>query len=135
MAKIARSLSFSSSCERNLFAPLFVHYVISSSELLRIEQRTFTYFVRRLTSCLTVFGSAVLIMFNQQQIFLFGQIQTCQRGGQPYIDTFPYKVSECSLLLASSTGMFSTWLPGSRQVSSSAQNSFIIVVPRKRSLT
>ena len=97
MAKIARSLSFSSSCERNLFAPLFVHYVISSSELLRIEQRTFTYFVRRLTSCLTVFGSAVLIMFNQQQIFLFGQIQTCQRGGQPYIDTFPYKVSECSL--------------------------------------
>ena len=37
-------------------------------------------------------------MFNQPQIYLFGQIQTSQTGGQRYSDTSPYKVSECSLL-------------------------------------
>ena len=37
-------------------------------------------------------------MFNQQQIFLFGQIQTTQTGGQLYSETYPYEVSECSLL-------------------------------------
>ena len=36
-------------------------------------------------------------MINQQQIYLFGQIQTSQTGGQPYSDSSPYKVSECSL--------------------------------------
>ena len=36
-------------------------------------------------------------MFNQQQIYLFCQIQTSQTGGQPDSDTSPYEVSECSL--------------------------------------
>ena len=36
-------------------------------------------------------------MFNQPQIYLFGQIQTSQTGGQRYSDTSPYKVSERSL--------------------------------------
>ena len=35
-------------------------------------------------------------MFNQQQIYLFGQIQISQTGGQLHSDTSPYKVSECS---------------------------------------
>ena len=33
--------------------------------------------------------------------FVTGQIQTIQRGGQPYIDTSPYEVSECSLVSVS----------------------------------
>ena len=36
-------------------------------------------------------------MFNQQQIYLCDRIQTRQTGGQPYSDTSPYEVSECSL--------------------------------------
>ena len=36
------------------------------------------------------------LLFDHQQIYLFGQIQTSQ-SGQPYSDTFPYEVSECSL--------------------------------------
>ena len=66
-------------------------------------QRTLTHFVRGsitvwLTSGLTGFDSAALFMFNQQQIYLFGQIQTSQTGGQLHSDTSPYKVSECSLV-------------------------------------
>ena len=48
-----------------------------------------------MTSCLTGLDSAALFMFNQQQIFLFGQIQTSQTGGQLYSDTVID--SECSL--------------------------------------
>ena len=36
-------------------------------------------------------------MVNEQEFYLFGQIQTSQTGGQPYSDTSPYKVSEWSL--------------------------------------
>ena len=36
-------------------------------------------------------------MLNQQQIYLFGCIQTSQTGGQLHIDTSLYEVSECSL--------------------------------------
>ena len=36
-------------------------------------------------------------MFNLQQMYSFGQIQTSQTGGQLSSDTSPYKVSECSL--------------------------------------
>ena len=32
-------------------------------------------------------------MLNKQQIYLFGQIQTSQTGGQLYSDDSPYKVS------------------------------------------
>ena len=35
-------------------------------------------------------------MFNSKHIYLFDQIQTSQKGGQPYSDTSPYKESECS---------------------------------------
>ena len=41
-------------------------------------------------------------MFNSQYIYSFGQIQTSQTGGQPYSDTSPYNVSECSLYKHSS---------------------------------
>ena len=34
-------------------------------------------------------------MLNEQQFYLFGQIQTCQTGGQLYRDISPY--GECSL--------------------------------------
>ena len=47
----------------------------------------------QLTSSLTGLDSAALLMFNQQ-IYLFGQIETSQVGGQPHSDTSPYKVSE-----------------------------------------
>ena len=33
-------------------------------------------------------------MLNEQQIWLFGQIQTSQTGGQLYSDSFPHEVSE-----------------------------------------
>ena len=39
-----------------------------------------------------------LLMLNEQQFYLFGQIQTSQAGGQPrYSDTSPY--GECSLVV------------------------------------
>ena len=41
--------------------------------------------------------SAVLHMLNQQQIYLFGQIQTSQTRGQSYSDTSPYDEMEYSL--------------------------------------
>ena len=37
-----------------------------------------------------------LFILNYQQIYLFGQIQTSQTGGQLYNDTSPY--GECSLV-------------------------------------
>ena len=37
---------------------------------------------------------AALLMLNEQQFFLFGQIQTSPTGGQSYSDTSPY--GECS---------------------------------------
>ena len=40
--------------------------------------------------------SAALLMLNEQQIYLFGQIQTSQTGYQLYSDTSPY--GECSLV-------------------------------------
>ena len=42
--------------------------------------------------------SAALIMLNQQQIYLIGQIQNRKTGVQPYKDTCPY--GECSLFQA-----------------------------------
>ena len=44
----------------------------------------------------TILVSLYLIQHKQSS-----SIQTCQTGGQPYIDTFPYEVSECSLDTAS----------------------------------
>ena len=35
---------------------------------------------------------------NEQQTYLFGEIQTIQTGVQPYSDTFPFKISQYSLL-------------------------------------
>ena len=43
------------------------------------------------------FNLAALIMLNQQQFYLFGQIQTNQTRGQQYIDTFP-KLSVVNLI-------------------------------------
>ena len=55
------------------------------------NQRTLTFFstgsiTAWLTSCLTGLDLAALLMFNQQQIFMFGEIQTSQTGGPPYSD-------------------------------------------------
>ena len=43
-----------------------------------------------LTSCLFGLDLAALLMLNEQQLYLFGQIQTSQTGGQLYKDTSPY---------------------------------------------
>ena len=48
-----------------------------------------------LTCCLVCLDSAALLMMNEQQFYLFDQIQTSQTGGQLYSDTFPF--GECSL--------------------------------------
>ena len=50
----------------------------------------------RVTSCLFCLDSAALLMFDEQQFYLFGQIQTSQTEGQLFSDTFPN--GECSLL-------------------------------------
>ena len=52
-----------------------------------------------LTSCLSGLDSAALLMFSQQQIYLFGQIQTSQTVVQVYSDTSPYEVNDCSLFV------------------------------------
>ena len=65
-----------------------------------------SYFIRvsltvQLTFYSISFYSAVFIMLNEQQIYLFGQIQTSQTVGQLYSDTSPYKISYYSLILES----------------------------------
>ena len=49
-----------------------------------------------LTSCLFCLDSAALLMLNEQQIYLFGQIQTSQTGVELYRETSFY--GECSFL-------------------------------------
>ena len=54
---------------------------------LSLNQRTLNCFVSGnidvcLTSFLAEIDSAALLMFNHQQIYLLGQIQTSQTGGQ-----------------------------------------------------
>ena len=41
----------------------------------------------QLTFILISFESAALVRLNEQQFYLFGQIQTSQAAGQPYCDT------------------------------------------------
>ena len=48
-----------------------------------------------LTSCLFCLDSAAFLLLNEQQFYLFCQIQTSQTGSQLYCDTSPY--GECSL--------------------------------------
>ena len=72
------------------------------NKLLFLTQRVFTYFVRgsitvRLTICFTCSDSSALLLLIEQHINLIGWIHTSETGGQPYCDTFPYKVSEYSL--------------------------------------
>ena len=49
----------------------------------------------RLTMFLFCLELAALLLWNKQQFYLFGQIETSQTGGQPYSDASPY--GECSL--------------------------------------
>ena len=61
-------------------------------------QRTLTYFVREsitvwLISCLSGLDSTKLV-----NLYLIQHEQSSQTGGQPYIDTSQYDVSECSLV-------------------------------------
>ena len=49
----------------------------------------------QLTSCLFVLDSAAFLVLNDKQVYLYGQIQTSQAGGQAYSDTSSY--GECSL--------------------------------------
>ena len=51
----------------------------------------------QLTSCLICLDLAALLMLNEPQFYLFGQLQSSQTGGQPCSDASPYKVSENSL--------------------------------------
>ena len=46
----------------------------------------------RLTSFFICLDLADLVILNEQQIYLFGQIQTSQTGGQPYSDTSPCEI-------------------------------------------
>ena len=70
-------------------------------DLIRVrEYQKSTHFVRgripiRLTS--NFFDSAALIMLSQPLVHLFGQIQTCQTGSQPFSGTYAYVIGECSL--------------------------------------
>ena len=43
----------------------------------------------QLTSCFIALDSAALLMLNEQQIYLTGQIQASQTGGLWYNDTSP----------------------------------------------
>ena len=61
-----------------------------------IKQRTLD--TGQLTSCLTGLDSAALIMFNQQQIYLLGQIQISQTVGQQYSDTLIPKLVSVLLI-------------------------------------
>ena len=55
-----------------------------------------------MTSCLFCLELAGLLNLNEQQFYLFGQMQTCQNGGQSYSDTSPLNcmdeitVTDCS---------------------------------------
>ena len=89
-------------CHRGRKLTSFEFTPASTTGSTTLTTITLIYFVKgsitvQLTSCLTGFDSAALLMFNQQQIYLFGWIQISQIGGQLYSDTSPYKVSECSL--------------------------------------
>ena len=53
------------------------------------KQRMLTYFTVQLT-CLICLDSAALLMLNEQQLYLFGQIQTSPSEGQSYSETVPY---------------------------------------------
>ena len=91
----------------------FITWDVSTSDLARqvhpgkapvqcLNQRTLTYFVRGnitvwLTSCLTGLASTKLVNLNRIQHKQNSKILTSQTGGQPYSDTSPCKVSECSL--------------------------------------
>ena len=50
----------------------------------------------QLTSCLICLDLAALLMLNEPQFYLFGQLQSSQTGGQPCSDASPY--GECSLI-------------------------------------
>ena len=84
----------------NLLCPTYINNKSKPLIMAKwLDQRTLTYLERgsisvRLTSCLTGLDSAPLLIYYQQQIYLIGQIQT----SQPYSDTSPYEVSECSLV-------------------------------------
>ena len=49
-----------------------------------------------LSSCLFCLDSAALLMLNEKQFYLFGQIQTSQTGDHVCSYTSPY--GECSLI-------------------------------------
>ena len=49
-------------------------------------------------------------MKNQQQFYLFGQIQSGETGGQPYIDASPYKVRDYFLKMGQPRPLFRLFL-------------------------
>ena len=61
--------------------------------MVQLTQRTLAIWgsiTVQLTTCLFCLDSKALLMWNHQQIYLFGQIQTSHTGGQQYSDTSPY---------------------------------------------
>ena len=41
------------------------------------------------------YDSTAVLMLNDQQVYLFGRIQTSQTGGQPYSDSSPMISVHC----------------------------------------
>ena len=64
-----------------------------------MNQRILTYFIKgsiivpQHSSFICLASAFLLLLLNEQQIYLFRQIQTSQTGGPPYSDTSPYEVS------------------------------------------
>ena len=75
------------------------------------EVTLFYEYFRKLTCFLFSMDSSALLMINELQIYLFGQIQTSQTGGQLYSYTLPYgewslvKVINFHLCVAAGVGM------------------------------
>ena len=52
----------------------------------------------QMTSCLFYLDSAAMLMLNDQQFYLFGQMLTSVTRDLPYSDTFPYGECFCMVL-------------------------------------
>ena len=58
----------------------------------------------QLISCFTYLNSAALLLLKYQQIYLFGQIQTGNKGGQLQSHSYSFEVCILWLQIARKTG-------------------------------
>ena len=84
--------------------------------------------------CLFCLDSAALLMLNEEPLYLFGQIQTSQTGGQLYSDTFPpmvsviwFKLSYTSIMASQACWILrnSSWVFGVRFRSSRSRRWYL----------